>query len=536
MKKNADRGYRKTKPIQSQSQDPTAEKAALSLTMIMQNKANFRKAQMSVSLFIIKDYRNNDAFAVQKNKANSNPNKANLHFTAENAECAEKKNIYVSDCSLDKYALSYFSGFFANLVVNEKQSQFEKEECKLLYSTGPAPDRYRAGVKRMENFEFSSPTKIIFGKGTEERVGEEVRLYSSRILLLYGTGSIKKTGLYDRIAASLKTSGVEFVELSGVQPNPRLGLVEEGISTCKEQGIDFILAVGGGSVIDSAKVIGAGACYDGPVWDFFPATKPVTECLPIGVVLTLPAAGSEASQFAVITRQETEEKLPMRGETLRPRFAILNPELTFTLPPYQTACGCVDIMGHVIERYFTTVPDVDLTDGLCEVVLRTVITNAPIVLAEPENYAARADIMWAGTLAHNDLLSTGRIGDWSSHRIEHELSAIYDISHAAGLAVLFPAWMRYSFKKDIKRFVQFAERVWGVDLPSESEERIALEGIRRMESFFKELGLAVRLRELDISGERFDEMAEKCAACWPSGGNYQRLEKQVVKDILELAL
>jgi len=396
----------------------------------------------------------------------------------------------------------------------------------------------------MENFEFSSPTKIIFGKGTEKRVGEEVKLYSwdparrdtSRILLLYGSGSIKKTGLYDRIVASLKRSRIKFVELSGVQPNPRLSLVQKGISICKEQQIDFILAVGGGSVIDSAKAIGAGACYDGNVWDFFPGTKPVTKCLPIGVVLTIPAAGSEASQFAVITREDTKQKLPMRGEILRPRFAILNPELTFTLPPYQTACGCVDIMGHVFERYFTTVPNVDLTDRLCEAVLKTVINNAPVVLAEPENYAARAEIMWAGTLAHNDLLGTGRVGDWSSHRIEHELSAIYDITHAAGLAVIYPAWMKYSFKKDIKRFVQFAVRVWDVDLPFDSEERIALEGIRRMESFFKGLGLAVRLRELDISDERFDEMAQKCAAYWSSGGNYQKLEKQVVKDILELAL
>jgi len=388
----------------------------------------------------------------------------------------------------------------------------------------------------MENFEFSSPTKIIFGKGTEERIGKEVSLYNSKVLFLYGSGSIKRTGLYDRIVASLKAWRVDFVELSGVQPNPRLSLVEKGISICKKQGIGFILAVGGGSVIDSAKAIGAGACYDGAVWDFFPAAKLVTECLPIGVVLTIPAAGSEASQFAVITREHTQEKLPMQGEALRPRFAILNPELTFTLPPYQTACGCVDIMGHVIERYFTTVPNVDLTDRLCEAVLRTVITNAPIVLTEPQNYAARAEIMWAGTLAHNDLLSTGRIGDWSSHRIEHELSAIYDITHAAGLAVIYPAWMKYSFKKDTKRFVQFAVRVWDVDLPFESEERTALEGIRRMESFFKELGLAVRLEELHISDERFDEMAEKCAAFWSSGGNYHKLEKQVVKDILELAL
>jgi len=388
----------------------------------------------------------------------------------------------------------------------------------------------------MENFEFSSPTKIIFGKRTEEHVGEEVKCYGSRILFVYGSGSIKRTGLYDRIVASLKRSRVEFVELAGVQPNPRLSLVEKGISICKKQGIGFILAVGGGSVVDSAKAIGAGACYDGDVWDFFPPTKPVTECLPLGVVLTIPAAGSEASQFAVITREDTQQKLPMRGEILRPRFAILNPELTFTLPPYQTACGCVDIMGHVIERYFTTVPNVDLTDRLCEAVLRTVITSAPIVLTEPQNYAARAEIMWAGTIAHNDLLSTGRIGDWSSHRIEHELSAIYDITHAAGLAVIYPAWMKYSFKKDIKRFIQFAVRVWGVDLPFESEERIVLEGIRRMESFFKALGLAVRLTELDISSERFDEMAEKCAAFWSSGGNYHKLEKQVVKDILELAL
>lgn len=272
----------------------------------------------------------------------------------------------------------------------------------------------------MQNFVFHSPTKIIFGRGTEEQVGGEVKKYCDRVLLHYGGGSIKRYGLYEKALRSLEESGIEVIELAEVKPNPRLSLVHQGIKICREREIRFILAVGGGSVIDSAKAIALGVPYDGEVWDFYTGKAEPQEALPIGVVLTIPASGSEASKSTVITNEEGWYKLGYNNELVKPRFAIMNPELTYTLPSYQTSCGAADILAHVMERYFTKVSGVDFTDRLCEATMKTVINNTPVALREPENYSARAQIMWASTIAHNDLLSTGRIADFGSHKIEHE--------------------------------------------------------------------------------------------------------------------
>lgn len=295
---------------------------------------------------------------------------------------------------------------------------------------------YGKEVDGMENFILNSGTKIIFGRDTEKLLGEEIKNYGKKVLLHYGGGSIKRTGLYDKVTGILKDAGLDFIELSGVKPNPRLSLVHEGIELCRKEGIDFILAVGGGSVIDSAKAIALGVPYDGDVWDFFEGKAEPKENLPVGVVLTIAAAGSEASNSAVITNENGWYKKGLNVEINRPKFAIMNPENTFSVPPYQTACGIADIMAHVMERYFTNVTNVDLTDRLCEATLKSIIRNAPIVIENPEDYNARAEIMWASTVAHNNWLSTGRIPDFGSHRIEHELSAIYDVPHGAGLAVV----------------------------------------------------------------------------------------------------
>ena len=386
----------------------------------------------------------------------------------------------------------------------------------------------------MENFTFLNPTKIIVGKGTESETGRETARYAKKVLLHYGGGSIKKSGLYDRVRASLKEAGVDVVELGGVQPNPRLSLVQEGIRICREKGVELILAAGGGSVIDSAKAIGIGVPYSGDVWDFYLRKLKPASMLPVGVVLTIPAAGSEASNGSVITREDGEYKRDADTECMRPRFAIMNPELTFTLPAYQTACGASDIMAHVMERYFTRSSGVDFTDRLCEATLKTIIHNTPIVLQNPRDYEARAEIMWAGTIAHNDLLGTGRVGDWATHMIEHELSGVYDVAHGAGLAVLFPAWMRHVYSQDVTRFAQFAVRVWGVEGEFASPERTALEGIRRLGSFYRDIGLATSLKELGVKDDRFEEMSKKCVDRG-NVGNFVRLDAAGVQKVFALA-
>ncbi|HQA52625.1 MAG TPA: iron-containing alcohol dehydrogenase [Spirochaetota bacterium] len=389
----------------------------------------------------------------------------------------------------------------------------------------------------MNNFSFQNATKIIFGKGTEENVGEETKLHADKVLLHYGGGSIKQSGLYDRVTASLKKSGVAFVELSGVKPNPRLSLVKEGIKICRDNGIKFILAVGGGSVIDSAKAIAVGVPYSGDVWDFYDGKGAPKEALKVATVLTIPAAGSEASPSSVISDDEKQLKRGLTVEIIRPVFSIMNPELTYTLPAYQTACGAADIMAHIMERYFTNTTDVELTDRLCEAAMKTMINNVPQVLKKPDDYASRADVMWTGCVAHNDILGTGREGDWGSHMIEHEISAIYDVAHGAGLAVVFPAWMKYVYKHNVSRFVQFASRVFNVEIDFYNPEKTALEGIRRLEMFFESIGLPVRLSQMNIKNDKISEMAAKSTQKDSFAvGNFVKLKTSDVAEILKLAL
>ena len=389
----------------------------------------------------------------------------------------------------------------------------------------------------MDNFEFCNPTKIVFGKGTEAQVGKEAAAYSKKILLHFGGGSIKSSGLYDRVTASLKAAGVEWVELGGVKPNPRLSLVHEGVKLCKAHGLGLVLAVGGGSVIDSAKAIAMGAVIDHDVWDFYMGKGAPTSALPVATILTLPAAGSESSTGTVITKEEGWLKRAVNSELIYPRFSILNPELAMTLPPFQVACGAMDISAHLMERYFTNVKNVSFTDRLIEGTLKTIMRQAPRILANPQDYDAWSEFMWAGTIAHNNLLNTGRIGDWASHDIEHEISGIYDVAHGAGLAVVFPAWMKHVLHHDLDRFVQWAVRVWNVELDVFNPEAVALEGIARMEAFFTSLGVGTRMKDLGITDDRIDEMAEKCTdGDTRTVGNFVKLDRAAVAKILRLAV
>lgn len=389
----------------------------------------------------------------------------------------------------------------------------------------------------MDNFEFCNPTKIVFGKGTEAQVGAEAAVYSKKILLHFGGGSIKSSGLYDRVTASLKAAGVEWVELGGVKPNPRLDLVHEGVKLCKEHQLGLILAVGGGSVIDSAKAIAMGAVIDHDVWDFYMGKGAPVAALPVGTVLTLPAAGSEASTGTVITKEEGWLKRAVNSELIYPRFSILNPELAMTLPRFQIACGAMDISAHLMERYFTNVKNVAFTDRLIEATLKTIIRQAPLILKNPKDYDAWSEFMWAGTIAHNNLLNTGRVGDWASHDIEHEISGIYDVAHGAGLAVVFPAWMKHVLHHDLDRFVQWAVRVWNVEMDVYNPEAVALEGIARMEAFFTALGVGTRMKDLGITDDRIDEMADKCTdGDTRTVGNFVKLDRAAVAKILRLAV
>ncbi len=386
----------------------------------------------------------------------------------------------------------------------------------------------------MLDFSFSSPTKFVFGRSAEVALPNLIGELGSKVLLHYGQGSIKKIGLYDRVIKSLKKSGVDFIELGGVVPNPTLKLVREGIELCKREKVSGILAVGGGSVIDSAKGIAVGTPYTGDVWDFYTEKAQVKQALPVGTILTIPAAGSEGSGGSVITDEETLSKFYCNTDLIRPVFSLLNPELTFTLPPYQTAAGMVDMITHVMERYFTNTAHVDLSDRLCESVIQCVVNNAPRVLADPEDYDARAEIMWAGTLAHTDLIGKGRQDDWASHNIEHELSAQYGVTHGAGLAVVFPAWMKYVMHTNIQRFVQFAVRIWGVDYTAGEDAAIALEGIRCQELFYESIGMPTRLSGLNITDNRYEIMAEK-AMRFGSLGGFKKLSKEDVIAIYRLA-
>lgn len=383
----------------------------------------------------------------------------------------------------------------------------------------------------MKSFKWWVPTQIYFGRDEEKKVGDLVREYGSRALIHYGGSFAKQSGLVDRISSYLHEAGVEYIELGGVKPNPRLSLVRKGIELCRENAVDFILAVGGGSVIDSAKAIALGVEYEGDVWDFFCGKVQVTKIMPLGSVLTIPAAGSEVSLGTVVTNEEGWYKRNVNHPIIRPKFAILNPELTNTLSPYQTACGVADMMSHVMETYFTNVSNVEFSDHLCEATLRTMICNARCVKNNLQDYDARAELMWSATVAQMSLFSAGRVGDWASHSIESELSAIYDIPHGEGMAIIMPAWMRHVCHNNVERFVQFATKVWNVDASLfATEQEVALTGIDRLSQFFREIGLAVTLGECKITAERFDEMASK--AC--ENGNIGNLTSLDKKDIIEI--
>ncbi len=388
----------------------------------------------------------------------------------------------------------------------------------------------------MQNFRFQNSTEIIFGRDTQKETGQEVKKYGTKALLHFGSDRIKKNDLFDEITSSLKEAGVEYIELGGVEPNPRIGLVREGVELCRQNGIDFILPIGGGSAIDSAKAIASGFYYNGDVWDFFNGKAQVTDSLPLGVVLTIPAAGSESSDSGVISNPQTKEKIPFGHPGLRPRFAIMNPELTYSLPAYQTACGAADIMAHVMERYFTNVKDVDFTDRLCEATLKAMIHNTPKAIADPYDYAARSEVMWAGTVAHNDLLGTGRQADWASHAIEHEFSAYNDVAHGAGLAVIFPAYLKYVHKHDLDRMVQFAVRVMGVDQSFSDPEGTALEGIKRLKEFFCSIGLPTSLKAINVPDDVLDYIAEHTYKSESNViGSFVKLGTKDIRNILELA-
>lgn len=389
----------------------------------------------------------------------------------------------------------------------------------------------------MDNFTFYSPTYFDFGRDTELHVAELVRRFGgSKVLLHYGGGSIKKSGLYGRVTDCLAGAGIAFVELGGVQPNPRSGLVYEGIGLCRREEVDFILAVGGGSVIDSAKAIAAGSVYDGDFIDFYQGRKTIGKALPIGTVLTIAAAGSEGSPNTVITEEKTLMKKGAKSDWLRPKFSILNPELTCTLPPFQTAAGATDIMIHICERYFSNTEEVEITDRLCEAVLKTIIYEAPRAIENPDHYGARANIMWAGMLAHNNVCGVGRVQDWASHHLEHELSALYDVTHGAGLAVIAPLWMRHILDANPDKLVLFATRVWDVPLDEGNPKETARKGIEAFEAFLKKIGMPSTFEEIGARREDIPLMADKLLGTRETEGNYVKLTRDDVVGIYESAV
>ncbi|MCI8497462.1 MAG: iron-containing alcohol dehydrogenase [Clostridiales bacterium] len=366
----------------------------------------------------------------------------------------------------------------------------------------------------MFDFTYYTPTKVIFGKEAESQTGTVIKEQGGRkVLIHYGGGSVKRSGLLDRVKSSLDKEGIPYVELGGAVPNPRLSLVYEGIKLAKRENVDFILAVGGGSAIDSAKAIAYGVANQGDVWDFFEHTRTATACLPIGVVLTIAATGSEMSTGSVITKEEGMKKRAYDDDLARPKFAIMNPELTMTLPDYQTACGCTDILMHTMERYFTNGGNMEITDSIAEALMRTVIQNAKILKTDPQNYNARAEIMWAGSLSHNGLTGCGNDGgDFATHMLEHEVGGLFDVAHGAGLAAIWGSWARYVMSNCLDRFYRFAVKVMGVEDAGEIGS-VALRGIEKLEDFFIEIGMPVSFEMLGITPTQaeMENMARKCA-------------------------
>lgn len=391
----------------------------------------------------------------------------------------------------------------------------------------------------MQNFQYYTPTKVVFGKDSEKQTGALVKEQKcKKVLLHYGSGSVIRSGLLARIEDSLKAEGISYVALGGVVPNPRLSKVREGIELCRKEGVDFILAVGGGSVIDSAKAIGYGAANPGDVWDFYDRKRVAQGCLPIGAVLTIAAAGSEMSASSVITNEDGWIKRGYASDYSRCRFAVMNPELTYTLPDYQTQSGCVDIMMHTMERYLNHSTNMEMTDGISEALLRTVMKNALILKNDPYNYEARAEVMWASSLSHNGLTGCGTDGgDWASHQIEHEIGGMFDVAHGAGLAAVWGSWARYVYKESPERFLMLAERVLGIK-SSADHDAVILAGIEAMETFYRRIGMPTSLKELGIepTEEQILEMAEKC--CFPARpfvGCVKKLGKEDVAAIYRMA-
>lgn len=385
----------------------------------------------------------------------------------------------------------------------------------------------------MKNFDFQMQTRIIFGKDTIESLEELLKDKYKNILIHYGGGSIKRSGLYDEITSILEKIDANYYELGGVEPNPKLYLVNKGIEICKEKNIDLILAVGGGSAIDSAKAIGMGAKYNGDVWDFFTGKKKIQETIPVGVVLTFPATGSETSTATVVTKEEGSYKRGAGANVVRPVFAIMDPKYTLTLPDEQTFAGIMDIISHIFERYFTNTPNVDFIDHLSEGAIKSIIKNAYRLKEDTQDYAARAEIMLSGSIAHNDLLGLGREDDWSSHDIGHELSAIYGTTHGVTLAIIFPAWMKYVYKENLDRFAQFAREVFGVK-EDDDKEKMALMAVEEFEKFLKKVGLPTRLSDIDIDEKDFELMATKATEAGPLG-SFKKLYKEDVVAIYNLA-
>ena len=388
----------------------------------------------------------------------------------------------------------------------------------------------------MNNFRFQSPTEFFFGRNTVEKTGQWIKKYGgTKVLLHYGGQSAIKSGLLAEVENCLKNEFIEYVKLGGVQPNPVDTMVYQGIELCRKEQVNFILAVGGGSVIDSAKAIAAGVPYVGDFWNFFENTVTINRALPVATILTIPAAGSEGSANTVITQTREGLKRALRNPLLRPVFSIMDPTLTFTLPPEQTAYGIADMMAHVMERYFTQTKGVGFTDRLCEAVLLSIIEEAPVAMRDPRNYEARANLMWAGMIAHNGICGVGRDEDWASHGLEHELSAFYGVAHGAGLAVMFPAWMQYVYTSGIDRFVQFAVRVWGIE-PVGDKKEIALKGINALKTFFSSLGLPVNFKQLGINSNDIDQLIRTLRINkGEQFGEFRKLDMTDARAIYEIA-
>ncbi|WP_282034716.1 iron-containing alcohol dehydrogenase [Metabacillus indicus] len=387
----------------------------------------------------------------------------------------------------------------------------------------------------MENFTYHNPTKLIFGKDQLQQLQTEVPKYGKNVLLVYGGGSIKRNGLYDKVLAELEKTGSNVFELSGVEPNPRLSTVHRGVNICKSENIDFLLAVGGGSVIDCTKAVAAGAKYDGDAWDIVTKKHTPSEALPFGTVLTLAATGSEMNAGSVITNWETQEKYGWGSPLTFPKFSILDPVNTYTVPQDQTVYGMVDMMSHVFEQYFHHTKNTPLQDRFCESTLKTVMETAPKLMKDLENYELRETILYSGTIALNGSLQMGYRGDWATHNIEHAVSAVYDIPHAGGLAILFPNWMRHTLDENLGRFKQLAVRVFEVDTEGKSDRDVGLEGIDKLSAFWSSLGAPSRLADYDITDEKLDLIADKAMANGEFG-NFKKLNKEDVLAILRASL